>query len=107
METTPNSSLERRIEMSVPMSLINAEVAVRLKHLARTAKVPGFRPGKVPMTLVSRQYGPQARSEAIDSAVNKVFSEKLREQNLRMAGYPRIEELAAPSDDQLAFAAIF
>ncbi len=109
MQTTQTTlgPLERRIELSVPVSLIDSEAATRLQRMARTVKMPGFRPGKVPMNLVAQQYGLQARSEAIDSAVNKVFSEKLREANLRMAGYPRIEEVTAPSADQLAFAAIF
>lgn len=109
MQTTQSNlgPLERRIEMSVPVSAIDEEAASRLKSMARTVKMPGFRPGKVPMNIVAKQYGPQARSEAIDSAVNKVFAEKLREANLRMAGYPRIEEMEGKEGDQLTFAAIF
>ena len=109
MQTTQShlGPLERRIEMSVPVSAIDEEAATRLKRMARTVKMPGFRPGKVPMNIVAQQYGPQARSEAIDSAVNKVFAEKLREANLRMAGYPRIEELEGKEGNQLTFAAIF
>jgi trigger factor len=104
------SALERRIDMSVPMATIEQEVAVRLKRLARSVKMPGFRPGKVPMKLVEQTHGAQARSEAIGAAVEKAFIEQIREQNLRVAGYPRIEPKQPENDantDKLEFTAVF
>ncbi len=74
----------------------------------KNVKVPGFRPGKVPMRMVAQQYGPQVRSDVISDAVQATFADAIREQNLRIAGYPRIEpkaEAAAP--DQLEFSAVF
>lgn len=100
-------ALERRIDMSVPMAEIDKEVDARLKRMARTVKMPGFRPGKVPMKIVAQTYGAQARSEAIGAAVEKVFGEKVREQNLRIAGYPRIEPREAANDGALEFSAVF
>lgn len=100
-------ALERRIDMSVPMADIDKEVDVRLKRMARTVKMPGFRPGKVPMKIVAQTYGAQARSEAIGAAVEKAFGEKVREQNLRVAGYPRIEPKDAANDGALEFSAVF
>jgi len=101
------SALERSFDMTVVMSQIEKDVEQRLKHMSRTVKMPGFRPGKVPLKMVAQQYGPQARSEAIGAAVEKAFGEKVREQNLRVAGYPRIEPKADATDGQLAFTATF
>ena len=100
-------ALERRIDMTVPMAEIEKEVDSRLKRMARTVKMPGFRPGKVPMKIVAQTYGPQARSEAIGAAVEKAFGDKVREQNLRVAGYPRIEPKEGSGDGSLEFSAVF
>ena len=101
------SALERRIDMSVEMTEINKEVDARLRKMARTVKMPGFRPGKVPMKIVAQTYAPQARSEAIGAAVEKAFGNAVREQNLRVAGYPRIEPKEASNAEVLEFSAVF
>ncbi|TAH40853.1 MAG: trigger factor [Betaproteobacteria bacterium] len=101
------SALERRIDMSVALADIEREVDARLKRMARTVKMAGFRPGKVPLKIVAQTHGPQARSEAIGAAVEKAFGEQVREQNLRVAGYPRIEPKEAASTEVLEFSAVF
>lgn len=101
------SALERRIDMTVVLADIEKDVAQRLQQMSRTVKMAGFRPGKVPMKMVAQQYGSQARSEAIGAAVEKAYGEKVREQNLRVAGYPRIEPKADAGQGQLGFTAIF
>jgi len=108
MQTTQEnqSALERRIEMTVPKAEVEKEVETRLKRMARTVKMAGFRPGKVPYKMVAQTYGPQARSEAIGAAVEKAFGEKIREGNFRVAGYPRIEPLE-DTPEALAFSAVF
>ena len=105
-QTGAVSALERRIDMTVAMADIDREVEQRLKHMSKTVKMAGFRPGKVPFKLVAQQYGSQARSEAIGAAVEKVFGEKVREQKLRVAGYPRIEPKNTGAA-QLEFSAVF
>ena len=105
-QTSAVSALERRIDMSVAMADIDREVEQRLKHMSKTVKMAGFRPGKVPLKLVAQQYGSQARSEAIGAAIEKVFGEKVREQKLRVAGYPRIEPKNTDAT-QLEFSAVF
>lgn len=102
-----NGVLERRIEMAVPLAAIERDVEERLKQLARTVKMAGFRPGKVPFKMVAAQYGSQVRSEAVGDAVNKSFGEKVREQNLRVAGYPRIEQKQGGDTEKLEFSAVF
>ena len=99
--------LERRLTMAVPVADIEKQVDERLKQLARTVRMAGFRPGKVPLKLVAQQYGPQVRSEVIGDAVEKSFSAAVRDQNLRVAGYPRIERKDAEGNDRLEFSATF
>jgi len=106
-----SSALERRIELTVVQAEIDKDVAQRLKRMSRTVKMAGFRPGKVPMKMVAQQYGSQARSEAIGAAVEKSYGEKVREQNLRVAGYPRIEPRIHSNSDAspglISFTAVF
>ena len=68
-------TLERRLQMSLPVEGIEREIDARLKKMARNVKMPGFRPGKVPMKLVAQTYGPQVRSEVLSDAVQKAFSD--------------------------------
>jgi trigger factor len=84
-------SLERRLSMSVPIDEVEHQFGERLKKLARGMKMSGFRPGKVPLKLVAQQYGPQVRSEVIGDALQKRFSDAVKEANLKVAGNPRIE----------------
>ncbi|MEO8977810.1 MAG: trigger factor, partial [Casimicrobiaceae bacterium] len=103
--------LERRVDVAVPIREIEGEVEKRLSRLAKTAKLPGFRPGKVPMKMVAQQYAQQLRSEVISDRVQASFNEAVREQNLQVAGYPRIEakprEAGSANPDALEFRATF
>ena len=99
--------LERRIDMAVPMADIEKGVEQRLRKMARTVKMAGFRPGKVPFKMVQQHYGAQARSEVIGEAVEKAFGDAVREQNLRVAGYPRIEPRGGEDAAALQFSAVF
>ena len=85
------SGLERRLKVAVPLAEIETEVQSRLKHIGRTAKMPGFRPGKVPFKVVQQQYGAQVRQEVFGATVEKSFGDAVREQNLKVAGYPKFE----------------
>ena len=99
--------LERRIDMAVTLADIESEVGQQLKRIAKTAKMAGFRPGKVPMKMVEQMYGGQARSDAIGAAIDKAFGELVRAQNLRIAGQPRVEPKKAAGEDKMEFTAIF
>ena len=100
--------LERRLNMAVPTDEIEKQVDERLKKLSRTLRMAGFRPGKVPLKLVTQQYGPQVRSEVIGDAVQKAFGDAVREQNLKVAGYPRIEPKLGEADAKsIEFSATF
>jgi trigger factor len=84
-------TLERRVSMALAADEIERKVDERLRKLARSVRMPGFRPGKVPLKLVAQTYGPQVRSEVLSDAVQKSFTDAVKEANLRVAGYPRIE----------------
>jgi len=99
--------LERRLVMAVPVADIDRQVGERLKRLARTIRMAGFRPGKVPLKLVEQTYGPQVRSEVIGDAVQQSFTDAVRDQNLRVAGYPRIERKEGAPEGELQFSATF
>jgi trigger factor len=85
------STLERRLSVAIPMAEIEQEVDTRLKRLTRTVKMHGFRPGKVPLKVIAQQYGPQVRQEVLGDTLQRSFGEAVREQNLKVAGYPRFE----------------
>ena len=95
-------ALERRLSVSLPATDIDSEVENRLKRLSRTVKMHGFRPGKVPLKVVEQHYGPQVRQEVLGDAMQKSFGEAVRQQNLRVAGYPKFE-LAPPTDGSAEF----
>ena len=94
------SPLERNITVAVPIAPIEAEIATRLKKLARTVRMQGFRPGHVPLKMVERQYGFQVRQEVVSDAVQKTFAQAVKEQNFRVAGYPRFQPKAVEQEDQ-------
>lgn len=83
--------LERKLSVAVPIAEIDSEIETRLKKLSRSVKMHGFRPGKVPIKVVAQQYGPQVRQEVLGDAVEKSFGEAVRQQKLRVAGYPKFE----------------
>ena len=85
------SALERRVTFEVPAADIEREVEKRLQQMSRTVRVSGFRPGKVPLKMMNQQYGPQVRQEVTGDAVQRSFTEVVTTQQLRVAGYPRIE----------------
>ncbi len=101
--------LERRITITVPLADVQAEVEKRLKVRARTVKAPGFRPGKVPMKMVAQQYGYQVENEVLNDKVGRAFNDVTTENNLRVAGYPKIEPKTGDdiAEGTIAFNATF
>ena len=99
--------LERRITLSLPASAISSEVQSRLQRLSRTVRADGFRPGKVPLSVVSKRYGYSVHSEVLNDKVGQVFSEAVNEAKLRVAGPPRITEKEGAPEGEVAFDATF
>jgi trigger factor len=84
-------ALERRLSASIPQQQIRGEIETRLKHLGRTAKVHGFRPGKVPFKILEQQYGAQVHQEVLGDKLQRSFAEVAQANELKVAGYPRFE----------------
>ncbi|MBU1359937.1 MAG: trigger factor [Gammaproteobacteria bacterium] len=99
--------LERKITLTLPVGIIQSEVDSRLKKLARTVKMDGFRPGKVPMNVVAQRYGYSVHYEVMNAKVGEAFSQAANEAKLRVAGQPRITEKEESPEGELAFDAVF
>jgi len=89
------SPLERNITVSIPVQHLEAEIQQRLKKLARTVKMQGFRPGHVPIKMVERHYGFQVRQEVVTDEVQQRFADAIKDQKYRVAGYPRFQPVPA------------
>jgi len=105
VETT--GALERRIEVSVPSERVEKAIEERLLRVSRTAKLKGFRPGKVPLKVVRQQFGAQVRQEVLSDLVKSTFAEAVSQQKLSPAAGPRIEPLAAGPGEDLRYRATF
>ncbi|KAF1045036.1 trigger factor [Xylophilus sp.] len=99
--------LERKITLTLPVTTIQSEVDARLKRLARTVKLDGFRPGKVPLSVVAQRYGYSVQYEVLNDKVGEAFSAAANEAQLRVAGQPRITEKEGAAEGQVAFDAVF
>ncbi|WP_035053885.1 trigger factor [Andreprevotia chitinilytica] len=83
--------LERRLSFSVPREEISKQVDARLKRVAKTAKVDGFRPGKAPLNIIAQQYGFRVQEEVLGETVERSFGEAVAKEQIQVAGYPRFE----------------
>lgn len=99
--------LERRITVQVPAERIEKEIGDRLKSLTRTARVAGFRPGKVPFKVIERKYGAQVRQEVLGEVVQSSFYEAVAQEKLRPAGGPKIEASKIEPGQNLEYSATF
>jgi trigger factor len=100
-------ALERRIDLTVPATEIEKEVSTRLSKLARTVRMPGFRPGKVPLKMVAATYGAQVQAEVLNDKVGAAFNDAVSSNKLRVAGTPKLEPRQSGESKDLAFSATF
>jgi len=101
------SALERRLNATIPQQQVSADVEIRLKRVGRTAKVAGFRPGKVPYKIVEQQYGPQVREEVVGDHLQRAFAEAAEANGLKVVGVPRFEVKTDLKADPIEFSATF
>ncbi|MGA0808491.1 MAG: trigger factor [Burkholderiaceae bacterium] len=101
-ETTAASSLERRITLHLSSEDIEQATVRQLQQMGRKAKLPGFRPGKIPLKVLEKSFGAQARSEALGDALSKVYAEQIAAHKLRPAGPPKIAPLNKDASDAAA-----
>ena len=99
--------LERRITLTIPANELNSEVEARLKKLSRTVKADGFRPGKVPMSVVAQRYGWSVQNEVMNDKLGSAFASAANEAQLRVAGTPKVTPKDESPEGLLAFDATF
>ena len=99
--------LQRRITLTLAADTISGEVESRLKKLSRTVKADGFRPGKVPLSVVAQRYGYSVQYEVMNDKVGEAFASAAGEARLRVAGAPRITQKDDATEGQIAFDATF
>ena len=100
-------SLERRLTFRLPSERLETQVGGRLREIARTARIKGFRPGKVPAKVIQQRYGEQVRAEILDGLLREGFDEAVRDNELRLAGQPKIEPSQDTAEGELAYVATF
>jgi trigger factor len=99
--------LERRMQVQVPAERVSKEIATRLKHLSRTARLNGFRPGKAPLTVIRQQFGQQVHREVIGELLQSSFTEAVTQEQLAPAGSPHIEPKTIGEGQDLTYVATF
>jgi len=99
--------LQRRVEVALPAARVEQLFKDRLTQFSRTARLKGFRPGKVPLKVVEQQFGAQLREEVVSELVRSSFAEAVSQEKLEPVGGPRIETLTAPTGEELRYAAVF
>ena len=85
------NNIERRVTVTVPVAPLSSQITEQFRQLTKTARVSGFRPGKVPFNVVEQQYGDDVKNEIYTKAIERRFSEFIHENNIRVAGMPNIE----------------
>lgn len=106
VETLEN--LERKITLSLPMAEVQQEVEKRLRKLAKRVKMPGFRPGKVPMNVVAQQYGYSVETEVLQEKIGEAFYNAIKEAKLSVAGSPSFKQKNdGVPEGELVFEAVF
>jgi trigger factor len=102
-----STGLGRRMRVQVPAEKIDKEVESRLKTVGRSAKLKGFRPGKVPPKVIRQHYGSQVRQEVLQEILQSSYSEAVEQEKLRPAGGPSIEPEIVDEGQDLAYTAVF
>jgi len=85
------SGLQRRLNVSIPQAQMRSAIEARLKQVGRSAKVHGFRPGKVPFKIIEQQYGQEVQQEVLGDSLQRTFAAAVQENKLHVAGYPQFE----------------
>jgi trigger factor len=107
VSVSETGGLTRRLEVAVPASEVAREVQQRLKRISRTARLKGFRPGKAPLAVITKQFGEQVRAEVLNDLMRSSFVEAVTQEKLRPAGGPRIEPITIGPETDLKYAAHF
>jgi trigger factor len=102
------SNIQRRVKATVPVAPLQDQINQRFQQLTKTARVQGFRPGKVPLSIIKRQYGPDIKTEVYSKAIEEKFGNVIEEHKIQVAGMPDIQhEPLSNINDDFEFTATF
>lgn len=108
VEVETTSGLERRLKVELPEEQVAGEVGTRLKRLVNTVRLPGFRPGMVPLKLIEKRYGEAVRGEVVGELIDSSFAEAVQSENLQMIERtPRIDSLESEVGQGVRYSAVF
>ena len=102
----PESGLEYKMSVSVPSGELDSKIEKRLNEMKRNVRMDGFRPGKVPLSVVKKRYGQQVRQEMLGEEVQRAFYDAVTQEDLNVAGFPTFEKLEE-NDGNIEFTAVF
>jgi len=102
-----NEGLERRLTITVPADSVDSAVKTRLQQLAKTQRINGFRPGKVPISVIKKRFGLQVRQEIASEVMQRNFYEAITQEKLNPAGMPAFEMKTDQDGKDLEFVAAF
>ena len=90
---TASDSLSRSYRVKIPAADLESRVNTRLQEMGKEVKMPGFRPGKVPLNMLRRRYGQSVMGEVVEQAVNDAASKTIQDNELRPAASPSVEDV--------------
>ena len=105
VETT--QGLERRLTITVPAESVDNAVKSRLQQLAKTQRINGFRPGKVPVSVIKKRYGQAVRQEVAGDVMQQNFYQAIVQEKINPAGMPSFELTKDQDGEDLEFVAKF
>src|SRR5210317_1518919 len=101
------SGLEREMTVSIPSDRIASEVESRMAKAAKTARIDGFRKGKIPLSVIKQRYGASIKQDVVSELVNSTYGEALQQEKIRPAGNPDIKDLSDADEGDLSYTAVF
>jgi len=99
--------LERRMTVQIPSERVSEAVEKKLRDLGKTARIDGFRPGKVPLKVVQQKFGGQVRQEVIGDVIESSYQEALIQEKIRPAGIPSIDSVSSEEQQDMSYTATF
>lgn len=100
------STVEKKLKIQVPAEEVKKQIDTRLREIGKQVRLPGFRPGRIPFSVLNQRYGPQAKQEVIQQAAQTALQQAVEQESLRVAANPRVESEPVLDDDGLQIDAI-
>jgi len=100
------STVETRLKIQIPAEEVKKQINARLKEIGKQVRLPGFRPGRIPFSVLNQRYGPQAKQEVIQQTAQTALQEAVEKESLRIAANPRVESEPVLGETELEINAI-